>query len=141
MNPKHLKAIAGLTALFLLSLTFGPIPGSPAGAQGDTYYVASTGVDDLPGGTSSDPWATITYALDHVPDGSTILVRAGDYYGRVRLQGTFVQGVTVRSETPYQARLRNDGNDRVITSYDGCSGITLEGFDIAHTGSESVFLK
>ncbi len=102
-------------------------------AQGNTYYVATDGSDDTGDGSAGDPWATITHALDNVPDDSTILVRPGTYTGRVRLRGNFTQGVTVRSEVPYQARLRN--NDRVITSYDGCRGITLEGFDIAHNGS------
>jgi hypothetical protein len=53
----------------------------------------------------------------------------------VRIRGTFVQGVTVRSEVPYQARLRH--TDTVVTAYihsNGCQGITLEGLDIAHSG-------
>jgi hypothetical protein len=57
MEPKHRNVIAVLIALFLVSLIFGPIPDSPASTQGDTYYVATDGVDDLPGGTSADPWA------------------------------------------------------------------------------------
>ncbi|MBN1580061.1 MAG: hypothetical protein JXA89_05115, partial [Anaerolineae bacterium] len=64
-------------------------------------------------------------------DGSTILVRPGTYNGRVRLRGTFAQGVVVRSETPYQAHLRH--NDTVVTCFYG-QGIALEGFDIAHSG-------
>jgi hypothetical protein len=65
-----------------------------------------------------------------VPDGSLILVRPGTYYGRVRLRGTFASGVVVQSEIPYQARLRHD--ETVVTSFYG-QGITLEGFDIAHS--------
>jgi hypothetical protein len=105
----------------------------PVAAQGTTYYVSTTGVDAPGNGTNANPWRTITYALDHVPDGSTILVKPGDYVGRVRLRGDFALGVTVRSEVPYQARLRNTA-DKVITTYDGCRGVTLEGFDIAHGG-------
>jgi hypothetical protein len=88
-----------------------------------------------PATAPSNPWATITHALDSVPDGSTILVRPGDYMGRVRLRGTFAQGVTVRSEVDYQARLRH--SDTVVTAYthsSGCRDITLEGLDIAHSG-------
>jgi len=96
------------------------------------YYVATDGIDATGDGSESKPWATITHALDSVTDGSLVLVRSGVYVGRVLLSGNFTQGVTVRSETPYQARLRN--NDKVITSYDGAIGITLEGFDIAHDG-------
>lgn len=111
----------------------------PAAAQGSVYYVSTTGVDAPSNGTNANPWRTITYALDHVPDGSTILVKPGDYVGRVRLRGDFALGVTVRSEVPYQARLRNTA-DKVITTYDGCRGVTLEGFDIAHGGSGAAAL-
>jgi len=60
-----------------------------------------------------------------------ILVRPGTYTGRVRLRGIFPLGVEVRSEIPYQARLRH--SDTVVTCFNG-EGITLAGFDIAHTG-------
>jgi hypothetical protein len=119
--------------LALGSLLLVPLSGaahSYAPAQ-NTYYVATDGSDDTGDGSSSNPWATIPHALDNVPDSSTVLVRPGTYAGRVRLRGTFAQGVTVRSETPYQARLRHDST--VVTCFYG-QGITLEGFDIAHDG-------
>ena len=117
----------GLMALFLFKPTAG-------GAQLEFYYVATNGSDSSGDGSSAKPWATITHALDSVPDSSTILVRPGTYTGRVRLRGTFPKGVTVLSEIPYQARLRNNGT--VVTSFYG-QGITLEGFDIAHSGPGS----
>jgi hypothetical protein len=101
-----------------------------------TYYVSVSG-DDITGtGSSEAPWATITHALDNVEDGSVVDVFPGTYFGRIRIRGSFAQGVTVRSQIPYMAKLRND--DTVITAYthpDGVSGIRLEGFDIAHDGS------
>lgn len=100
-------------------------------ASATTYYVALNGNNTTGDGSISAPWRTIDHAITHVPDGSTILVRPGTYTGRVSLSGSFAQGVVVRSEAPFQAALRN--NDRVITCYQG-QGITLEGFDIAHTG-------
>jgi Protein of unknown function (DUF1565). len=103
----------------------------PGRLQDWTFYVATNGSDVTGDGSASNPWATITHALDSVPDGSTILVGPGTYTGRVRLRGTFARGVTVRSEVPYQARLRH--NATVVTCFDG-QGITLEGFDIAHSG-------
>ncbi len=96
-----------------------------------TFYVATTGSDLTGDGSSGSPWATITHALDNVPDDSLILVRPGTYNGRVRLRGSFANGVTVRAEVPYQARLRHDAT--VVTCFYG-QGITLEGFDIAHSG-------
>ncbi len=135
MNLKHLFNILSAALLVLASVAHIP----SVSAQGNVYYVATDGVDAPERGTASQPWRTITYALDRVPDGSTILVRPGDYVGRVRLRGNFTQGVVVRSESPYRARLRNTA-DKVITTYDGCRGVTLEGFDIAHGGSGAVAL-
>ena len=100
-------------------------------APGATYYVATDGSDLSGDGSSGTPWATIPHALDEVPDDSLILVRPGTYSGQVQLRGTFAQGVSIRSEIPYQAQLRHTST--VVTCFYG-QGITLEGFDIAHSG-------
>ncbi len=111
----------------------GPNPNrcTPAAPTGPVFYVATDGSDSTGAGSAGAPWATITYAINHVPDGSTILVRPGTYVGHVMLDVAFAQGVTVRSEVPYQARLRYSG--AVVTSFHG-QGITFEGFDVAHSG-------
>ena len=96
-----------------------------------SYYVDTTGSDKKGDGSADAPWATISYALKNIPDGSTVIVRPGTYMGKVNLRGTFAHGVTVRSEVPYLARLRH--NKTVVTGFRG-QGITLEGFDIAHDG-------
>ncbi|NCC61060.1 MAG: hypothetical protein EOM12_08975 [Verrucomicrobiae bacterium] len=103
-------------------------------SMAETYYVSTTGSDALGTGAEAAPWATITHALDSVPDGSLILVGSGIYNGQVRLRGEFEAGVTVRSAVPYQARLRHSGT--VVVCYYGV-GITLEGFDVAHAGPGS----
>ncbi len=106
----------------------------PGWAQ-QTFYVATNGVDVPAGGTVAAPWASITYALDRVPDQSLILVRPGTYNGRIRIRGQFANGVIVRSELPYQARLR--AAEAVLTIYNDAAnieGISIEGFDIAHSG-------
>lgn len=108
----------------------------PATALAQTYWVATNGIDAAGGGSEANPWETITYALDRVPDGSTILVKPGLYEGRIRIRGTFTTGVTVRSQQRYQARLRN--NASVLTIFNDNAdirGITIEGFDIAHSGA------
>lgn len=64
-------------------------------------------------------------------DDSLVLVQPGTYHGRVRLDTVFTNGITVRSIQPFRARLRNTGT--VVTCYYG-QGITIEGFDIAHSG-------
>jgi hypothetical protein len=101
-----------------------------------TFYVATNGIDAPTNGGLAAPWATITYALDRVPDGSTILVRPGTYTGRIRIRGSFAAGVTVKSELPYQAKLR--AQEAVLTIYNDAAnieGISIEGFDIAHNGA------
>jgi hypothetical protein len=75
-----MKKIACLIVVMLgLTMTIPVVPpgrSALAGplAQGSIYYVAANGVDASANGTAANPWGTITYALDHVPDGSTILV-------------------------------------------------------------------
>lgn len=122
----------GLTGLPLILLN--PLGVQTIAAQGTTFYVATNGSNTTGNGSGATPWATIGHALNEVPDGSTILVRPGTYTGLVRLDASFALGVVVRSEQPYQARLRND--EAVVISYYG-QGITLEGFDIAHSGPGS----
>jgi Protein of unknown function (DUF1565) len=100
-------------------------------AEAESYWVTTAGNDTTGDGSTLKPWGTITHALEQVPDGSTILVGPGTYTGRVSLTGNFAQGVRVLSQPLYQARLRNDGT--VVICYYG-RGITLEGFDIAHSG-------
>jgi hypothetical protein len=110
--------------------------GRDAAAQ--TFWVALDGLDSTAAGRGSEalPWRTITFALDQVADGSTILVKPGTYSGRIRIRGDFANGVTVRSQQRYRALLRHD--EAVLTIYDDnadIQGITIEGFDIAHTGA------
>ncbi len=102
----------------------------PLAAQAGTYYVAVTGSNTGGDGSSGRPWATISHAVATVPDGSLVLVRPGTYTGEVLLNRAFVTGITIRSETPYQARLRHTAT--VVKSFYG-RNITLEGFDIAHS--------
>lgn len=118
------NAVFRFFTLFACALVVG------AGAQ-TTFYVATDGNDSTGDGSSESPWATITHAVDSVHDESLILVRPGLYEGRVDLRGQFPIGITVRSETPYQARLRHTAT--VVQCFYG-QGITLEGFDIAHSG-------
>ncbi len=124
-----------ITILTFLSLSWIAPTAVPAGSS--TYYVATSGNDNTGTGTSGNPWATITKALDSVPDGSTILVKPGIYNGRIRIRGNFPTGVTVRSETPYQAILQH--NNIVLTAYVNgeVRGITIEGFEIRHSGDGS----
>lgn len=99
------------------------------------FYVATNGVDAPASGSAQTPYATIAYALNQVPDGSVIRVQPGTYSGRIRVGRAFSEGVWVRSEERYRARLR--AAEAVLTIYSDNSnveGITFSGFDIAHSG-------
>ena len=98
----------------------------------DTFFVAPNGDDSSGSGSYLDPWRTIAFAVEQVPDGSLILVLPGTYNGRVEISRKFSEGVVIRAAKPYQARLRNDG--QVLAIFTG-AGITIEGFDIAHSSS------
>lgn len=103
-----------------------PIISSPA------YYVATDGSDVTGHGSATQPWRTINHAVTAVPDGATILVQPGTYTGLIDLRRQSNSNITIRSTEPYQAKLRNDGQV-VVCFY--CRHITLEGFDIAHSGA------
>ena len=64
-------------------------------ANSNVYYVATTGNDDSGDGSKNNPWATITWATDHVPGGAIILVQPGDYHGYVNLRARFDRQVTI----------------------------------------------
>jgi hypothetical protein len=102
------------------------VPPSEQGA----YWVSISG-SDAADGSRDRPWATLSHAIRNVPDQSLILVRPGRYEGRVHLDTRFEHGIVVRSLEPYRARLRDSRT--VVRAFYG-AGITLEGFDIAHTG-------
>jgi len=105
------------------------------------YYVATNGDDSNGNGSNNTPWATITYALDNATDSSTIWVLPGTYNGRIRVRGSFPNGILVKSQVPYEAKLRHSGT--VMTAYthsSGCHGITFDGFDVAHSGAGAAAL-
>lgn len=100
-----------------------------------TVYVATTGSNSSGSGAQQSPWATISFAIDQVSDGATIEVAPGTYNGQVRLDQQFQTGIVIRSTTPYQARLRHDSGAALICFT--CQGVTVEGFDIAHSTSNN----
>lgn len=105
------------------------------------YYIAINGDDSNGNGSSTNPWASITHALDNATDGSTIWVLPGTYNGRVRIRGSFPNGVLVKSQIPYEAKFRHNGT--VMTAYahsSGCNGITFDGLDVAHDGPNAAAL-
>ncbi len=104
---------------------------APGAARAGTYYVATSGNDTTGDGSASKPWATISHAVQKIPDdGSTVLVKDGTYTGQVALSRAFGKMATIRAEHPYRAVLTNPG-DKVVYSYiPGPGNFTLSGFEI-----------
>ena len=57
----------------IATAVFAPTPT----AMENVFYVATSGNDDVGDGSIEAPWATITQAVETVPDGSSILVPPG----------------------------------------------------------------
>ena len=138
-SPTHIPTATATWPATALPITPTPTlapPASPTPTTGPLFYVALEGDDRLGDGTRARPWATISHAVRRVPDGATITVAPGVYHGRVDLVGRFAEGITIRAERSYQSALRH--TDTVVTIF-YAQGITLEGFDIAHTGPNATF--
>lgn len=61
-------------------------------AHGADYYVATNGVDALPGGTLVSPFATIQFGVDQLTAGDTLYVRGGHYHEAVSIDGLLGTG-------------------------------------------------
>ncbi|MGB7873935.1 MAG: right-handed parallel beta-helix repeat-containing protein [Anaerolineales bacterium] len=83
-------------------------------------------------GSYSSPWASLHYANRNVPDENcTVWFMPGAYTGVNRLNRRFETQTVFKSFEPYRAILQ--GNDSVL-SISGATNITLEGFNIRHSG-------
>ena len=85
------RLIKNVLIVIILGLTasIGMVSGAEKRQTTSEFYVAVSGNDSSGDGSSSNPWASIQHALTQVPDGSTILVQPGTYFGRQRIRGEF----------------------------------------------------
>ncbi len=88
-------------------------------AQAATYYVATTGVDQVAGGTAAAPFRTIGYGLQRLASGDTLLIADGVYDGRNNYindginaiaSGTASQPTVIKAQNPLRVRIRNVNN-------------------------------
>ena len=112
-----------VTVLFFAAFT--------AVASADTYYVATTGDDDIGDGSSGNRWRTIQHAVNTITDGNTIIVRDGTYTENVNVNKPHL---TIRSENGAEKTIvyaANPDDDVFFISpragFSGISGFTIKG--------------
>ncbi len=79
-------------------------------SNGIVYYVSASGSDikdDPEHGSDEAPWRSLQYAVTRLAPNDTLIVRSGYYFGSVSINvsGTSSAPITIRSETPYGAKL------------------------------------
>ncbi len=75
-----MKRVSGILLALVLAVSLGLVTATPVVAEpGTTYYVSTTGDDDIGDGTVGNPWRTIQEAVDHAGSGDTIVLAAGQY--------------------------------------------------------------
>jgi polygalacturonase len=119
--------------IFIIVTSIGPKSGSVNSDIPCEYWVAPAPIgDDENPGTSDMPWATFDYAGDHVEDNNcTVWFKPGVYEGGSRLNQRFETRTVFKSIVPYQAVLEHKG---AVVYISGGKNITLEGFNIRHSG-------
>jgi hypothetical protein len=115
--------------------------------MGNTYYVATNGVDDPHHGTFAAPFASLQYAAGVARPGDTVLVRGGVYNKLFTLTHANSGALTVPityaaygAETPVidGTNLRIPGGQNGLVTLDGVSDIVIEGFTIENYTTASV---
>ncbi len=90
--------------------------------QAGTYHIAPDGNNTSGDGTYANPWYNLWYAASQIPDdGSTIIMKDGVYPVRQSCGRAFTQMVTIRSETPYGARVIANNSTRTFSTYGGAN--------------------
>ena len=98
---------------------------------GKAYFVSPEGKKYSGDGSRLNPWSSIEQGLITIPDGNTLIVKAGVYVGRVKISKTYEKGLLIKSEIPYHAKLTND--QRVLAIGSNAANIIIEGFEITHS--------
>ncbi len=102
------------------------------------FYVSPDGDDSSGDGSSAAPWATIDYAVAHIPSagGDTIIVKDGLYNGRNYITESFDNWIVIAAENVYRAKLTNIQNETGGEAFGiftpGSAKIIAQGFIISN---------
>ena len=102
-------------------------------AQGETYYVATTGTDAPGCGTAGSPCRTIQYAADLAEQGDTVLINPGTYTGGITVEtdGTAGEPITFQANGAGVV-IEGSGGERDAFFITWADYIVVEGLTIQH---------
>ncbi len=132
----------------------GALPAPLPPSNGQTFYVATNGLDSNPG-TFAQPWRTVQHALDVLTAGQRALVRAGTYAESLDMNraGTAAAPITVENY-PGERPIVNGGGERPLqvgssgayfrmrgfvfenSPYNSGGNVDLYGHDVEISGNE-----
>lgn len=132
----RLKALLAVLALGLACQSCGfnatrtpPASSTSTGTpERNVFYVSESGSDANPG-TQARPWRTIQKAADSTTPGAAVIVLAGNYNERIKVQRSGRIGMPVRFEAQGHARTRG-----FTVSADF---VTIRGFEITDTPDDA----
>lgn len=135
MRPQRLLIAVSAVLLFTAS------------ASAATYYVAppASGGSNSNSGSSTSPWATIQYGVDHLSAGDQLYVRAGTYNEEVTIwnkYGTSSAPIYVTAYTGETPIIDGTGTDAsgVVAIGGGSSYIRFDGFEVQNGPSAGIFI-
>jgi Ca2+-binding RTX toxin-like protein len=127
MRPTRAAALVSVLAMLSASLTIA----ASAAVEPCAYWV-STGGSDAADGSKNAPWATLTHAVETVPDANcTITVKRGVYREAIEIERRFTTEVRIRAAKPYRAVFEYDSD---VLDIDGARGIVVARMVFRHDG-------
>ena len=97
------------------------------------FWVAPPPIgDDTQSGSPNAPWASLTHAVETVPDaGCVVWFKPGIYQGGQEIKRRFIRPAKFQSVRRYRAVFEHSGT---VIDFDGARNVELVGFEIRHTG-------
>ncbi|HLO14019.1 MAG TPA: DUF1565 domain-containing protein, partial [Anaerolineales bacterium] len=122
---------------------------APTQVSGTQIYYVSTSGSDFNPGTQTQPWKTIQKAVDTVPPGSTVIVKAGTYDQRVAIKRSILSLVADGKVTTKAIDVTGDNNivrGFTFTDPSANAGIMVKGNnnlfeknEIYHTAQDGIW--
>jgi hypothetical protein len=135
--------------LVLSSFSIGKevLRGPDIALAASVYYVDNAGDagcrDDLSYGSETNPWCTITYAVNHISPGDTMYVKAGTYNENLYISGLVGsenEVTQIKAYPGHEVILRGNGINTGRVKITESSYLTFEGFKVTHY-NQGIFIE